>query len=130
MKKLLILDDDADLLFILKTFLESLGYNIQTVLRAADIFSQLIGFKPDLLIIDVVLEGNDGRELCRQLKASDENKELVILLTSASPTNLKDYKSWMADDCIEKPFDIYWFEEKVESMLTWTPIRSEAYAPS
>ena len=66
MKKLLILDDDADLLFILKTFLESLGYNIQTVLRAADIFSQLIGFKPDLLIIDVVLEGSDGRELCRQ----------------------------------------------------------------
>ena len=98
--------------------------------RAADIFSQLIGFKPDLLIIDVVLEGSDGRELCRQLKASDENKELVILLTSASPTNLKDYKSWMADDCIEKPFDIYEFEKKVQAMLTYPPTRNKVYTRS
>ena len=87
MKKLLILDDDNDLLFILKTFLESRGYDIQTLRRANDIFSHLSSFKPDLLIIDVILEGDDGRKICQQLKTKDEFKELGILLTSASSTN-------------------------------------------
>jgi DNA-binding response OmpR family regulator len=125
MKKLLILDDDHDLLFILKIFLETKGYNIQTLRRADDIFSEVRDFKPDLLIIDVILQGEDGRKICQQLKAGGENKELGILLTTASLINLEDYKSWMADDYIEKPFDIYAFEEKIQSMLTWLPIRNQ-----
>jgi DNA-binding response OmpR family regulator len=92
----LIHDDDIDISYVLKIFLKTRGYQVETLHDPKDIFLQISSFKPDLLIIDVILEGDDGREICRQLKASDENQELGILLTSASSTNLKDYKAgWL-----------------------------------
>jgi len=75
----------------------------------------------------MILNHEDGRKICQQLRTYPENKGLGILLTSASPEKLKDYKRCLADDSIEKPFDLYGLEKKIQSMLTWLPIRSKAH---
>jgi DNA-binding response OmpR family regulator len=117
MSKLLIVDDSSALLEVMKNILERNEHSVKTLNRADDIFSEISSFKPDLLILDVYLAGEDGREICRKLKTSEPTKHLCILVFSASPKTLEDYDSYHADDFIEKPFDISILVEKIRSVL-------------
>lgn len=125
-KRLLILDDSEDLLWILKVFFEEKGYIVKTILNGDEIFSDIKSFQPDLLLMDVLLGGADGRTLCYSLRGHSETEHLGILMTSASPKNLENYKIYKADDCIEKPFDLNSLDQKITSILSWLPIRRKA----
>ncbi|MEO7048575.1 MAG: response regulator, partial [Ferruginibacter sp.] len=83
-KRLLILDDSEDLLWILKIFFEGKGYTVKSLPDADKIYSVIDTFYPDLLLMDVLLNGNDGRDICQKLRSNSHTKHLGILLTSAS----------------------------------------------
>ena len=119
MSKLLIVDDSAALLEVMKNILERNGYIVKTLNNTAGIFNEIREFQPDLLILDIYLAGEDGREICKALKKNDETKHVCILVFSASPKTLEDYKSYYADDFIEKPFDITNLVEKIKSVLDY-----------
>ena len=68
MNKLLIVDDSAVLLESMKNILERVGYTVKTLLRAGDIFREILIFNPDLLILDIGLDDEDGRDVCRKIK--------------------------------------------------------------
>lgn len=120
------LDDSEDLLWLLKIFFEEKGYEVKSILDGDKIFSAIESFQPDILLMDVLLNGSDGRTICQSLRAQPQTRHLGILLTSASPQNLKDYKNYRADDCIEKPFDLSLLDQKINSILSWLPIRRKA----
>jgi DNA-binding response OmpR family regulator len=117
MSKLLIVDDSSALLEVMKNILERSGYTIKTLNRGDNIYSEINDFSPDLLILDIYLAGEDGREICKKLKKNDQTKNLCILVFSASPRTLEDYNSYCADDFIEKPFDITILVEKIKAVL-------------
>ena len=117
MSKLLIVDDSAALLEIMKNILERNEYKVKTLTNAKDIYNEIRVFQPDLLILDIFLAGNDGREICRELRKNVETKHICILVFSASPKTLEDYESYGADDFIEKPFNITNLVEKIKSVL-------------
>jgi len=117
MLKLLIVDDSAALLEVMKNILERNEYIIKTLSSATNIYTILDEFKPDLLILDIYLAGSDGREICRQIRENPTTNDLCILVFSASPKTLEDYKSYLADDFIEKPFDIANLVGKIKSVL-------------
>ena len=119
MSKLLIVDDSAALLEVMKNILERNGYTVKTLNRAPDIYKEISEFKPDLLILDIYLAGEDGREICKELRRNVETKDLCILVFSASPKTLEDYNSYRADDFIEKPFDITNLLRKIKSVLNY-----------
>ena len=127
MDKLLIVDDSADLLEMMKYILERKGYIVKTLMECQNIFHEIFEFKPDLLILDLILAGADGREICKELRKNIETEHLGVLAFSASPKNLIDYKSFYADDFLEKPFDSNILVEKIKSLLYWVPIRKKAY---
>ncbi len=117
MSKLLIVDDSDALLEVMTNILERNGYVVRTLGRAKDVYKAIDEFKPDLLILDIFLAGEDGREICKELRKKPETKDLCVLVFSASPKNLENYKEYDADDVIEKPFDISLLMEKIEKVL-------------
>jgi len=127
MSKLLILDNSTDLLYALKFFFERNGYNAKTLSRGCDLIPEVKSFNPDVVMLDVNVNGYDGKEICKMLRNDAETKQLGILITSASPAKLQDYKQYMADDFIEKPFDLDILEQKVRGMIAWLPTRNPAH---
>ena len=84
MNKILIADDCKELLFAMKLFLESKGYQIETVSKSRQIFKKIYKFNPNLIITDVFMEGKDGLELCREVRQNPLTKDLKILVFSSS----------------------------------------------
>jgi DNA-binding response OmpR family regulator len=117
MSKLLILDDSADLLDALKYILEHIGYMVRTLVSPVDLHKEIGEFQPDLLILDNSVEGEDGREICKELRKSSEFKDLRVLVFSSYDKPLEDYEGYYADGYIEKPFELKSLIEKITSVL-------------
>ena len=73
--------------------------------------------KIDLLILDVILNGSNGRQICRDLKSNGKTNYFPIMLMSASPEYLAHPEVCQADDIIEKPFDIKALVKKIDGLL-------------
>lgn len=117
MPKILIIDDSIDLLEVLKYFLEEKGYEVEIASTQKDLKTLLKSFQPDVLILDIFLQGEDGREICKDLRKEVETKDLCILMFSSSPKALIDYKQYGADGFIEKPFGLLEIVHKIEATL-------------
>ena len=117
MSKIMIVDDSTDLLEVLKFFLEEKGYVVETVTRKADLVPLIRSFSPDLILLDVYLQGEDGRDICNEFRKHEETKYLCVLMFSASAKALSNYKEYGADGFIEKPFGLLEVVEKVEATL-------------
>jgi DNA-binding response OmpR family regulator len=117
MSKIVIVDDSRDLLEVLKYFLEEKGYEVETVLNKQELVEAIRSYSPDLIILDIYLQGEDGREICKELRLQEETKYLCILMFSASTKALINYKDYGADGYIEKPFGLNEIVEKIEATL-------------
>lgn len=117
MSKIVIVDDSADLLEVLRYFLIEKGYEVETVSTEQDLRVLIKSFSPDLIILDIYLQGEDGREICKKLRSHDETKYLCILMFSASGKALSNYKEYGADGYIEKPFGLIEITDKIEATL-------------
>ena len=106
MKKVLIIDDDPDILEVLQLTLEMAGYTTKTNLHGEELFNEVSAFKPDIVLLDILLSGSDGRVLCKQLKSDDATKGIPVILISAHPSAQKNIAEVGANDFIAKPFDI------------------------
>ena len=113
MSKIVIVDDSRDLLEVLKFFLEEKGYEVETVTQEKDLISVIKLFSPDLIILDIYLLGEDGREICKELRRHEATKYLCILMFSATKA-LADYREYGADGFIEKPFGLNEIVNKIE----------------
>jgi DNA-binding response OmpR family regulator len=112
--KILILDDSNDLLDALKLFLEKQFLDVVTVNSYASLKVELTSFKPELILLDVFINGiSEGREICKAIKYDKATCHIPIILMSASPNNLIDYEECNADSIIEKPFNISKLIEKI-----------------
>lgn len=118
MVKILIVDDSQELLDLCTHLLSMKGYIVATATSKITVFNKVSNFNPDLILMDVRLNGADGRELCKEIKQNDSTKEIPVILLSASPELLIDYKECKAVDVIEKPFELTSLIQKIERGLT------------
>ena len=105
-KKVMIIDDDADITASLSAVLEMEGYQIQTAHKPEEIFPKIFSFNPDVILLDYLLSGTDGREICIKIKNSDRTNKIPIIMMSAHPQASILIKGSGANDFIAKPFDI------------------------
>lgn len=117
MSKIVIVDDSMDLLEVLKYFLEEKGYEVQTVTTKQDLIPLIKSFSPDVILLDIYLQAEDGREICKELRKNEETKYLCILMFSASSKALANYKEYGADGYIEKPFGLIEIVDKIEATI-------------
>jgi DNA-binding response OmpR family regulator len=105
-KKVLVVDDDNDILDVIRIILEDEGYVVSTLNNARGIIEELTSNRPDLILLDVMLCGMDGREVCKTMKVNPAFKTIPVIMISASH-NLNGFlEQTSADGFISKPFDM------------------------
>jgi DNA-binding response OmpR family regulator len=117
MKKILIIDDDKDLLFGLKALLTNKGYEIKTIQDGLSAPNITLNFNPDLILLDVHLADADGRQICQLLKNNKETKHIPILMISADVDDVDVIDGCHAEAFMAKPLSIKSLYINVE-MLT------------
>ena len=106
-KKIVIVDDDVAILDSLGAMLDLEGYEVNTFLRGSEIFKFVETVaKPNLILLDMWLCGEDGRDICRKLKSNDSTKNIPIIIMSASRGLEHTALQSGANAFIAKPFEI------------------------
>lgn len=107
-KTVLIVDDEPDIVFALSTILEDAGYRTVTRERAEHLAQQLPQDDqlPDLILLDMLLSGQRGSEIARDLKQHPATRDIPILMLSAHPDGEREARAAGADGFIAKPFDV------------------------
>ena len=117
MSKILVVDDDLDILVVMEILLSMKGFEVDVTSRWEQTFDKIKTFKPDLILLDVLISGNDGRIICKQLKSEEDTKKIPIIMFSAHPSASATIHEYGADDFIAKPFDVKDLMEKVNKHL-------------
>lgn len=119
MPRLYVIDDDMDLLKVMKSLLQKRGFNVSIFSNWEAANNSMKIYEPQLILLDVFLPGIDGLDVCQKLKSSPYTKHIPILLFSAFPriaeSAIHDYG---ADDFIAKPFEVGDLIQKVHSVLS------------
>lgn len=106
MNKILVVDDDLDILSLVKIVLSMNNFNVEAISRWQEMSSCMQDFKPDLVLLDVSLGGADGRDICRELRKHEETSEVPVILFSANPEMGKYIDDCCAQAFIPKPFEL------------------------
>ncbi len=104
MKKVLVVDDDTDLLVMMKTFLKRNGYDVRVTTSCEEGLDIFYSFKPDIVLLDINVGSEDGREMCRKIKTQAEYCLIPVLLISANHEALQFYGDYGANAAVKKPF--------------------------
>jgi DNA-binding response OmpR family regulator len=106
-KKILVVDDEPDILEFLQELLEQEGYTVAITDKAEYIEKLHDGGLPDLILIDVLLSGKDGREIVKDLKSQEEEtRDVPVIMFSAHPSAEETARAAGADDFVAKPFEM------------------------
>ncbi len=126
-KKILIVDDDADIVESTKVVLEAKGYKVSSAGNRQNALAQIKEVMPDLIIMDVMLEKmSDGFDLSRELKSDEKYKKIPMLMVTAIGdrtgfrfSEMAGDKVWLpVDDYAEKPIKPEELISKVEKLLS------------
>jgi two-component system alkaline phosphatase synthesis response regulator PhoP len=118
-KKILVVDDEVDLVETLRFPLEMEGFNVLVSYNGEDALNQARKENPDLILLDLMLPKLDGYKVCRLLKFDERYKHIPILMLTAK-TQVKDKllgKETGANEYITKPFEIDELMNKVKAYL-------------
>ena len=104
-KKILVVDDEVDILELLKYNLKKEGYNVKTVTNGIDAIETAKNFFPDLVLLDIMMPHQDGVETCRQLRELPEMENTFIIFLTARAEEYSEVAAFDigADDYITKP---------------------------
>ena len=106
MKRILVIDDNTDLLLSLKLFLSKEGYEVKTSTSCKDGLHILSAFAPQLVLLDINVGDEDGRDMCRQIKSQAEFRHIPVVLISANLELLGRFKEYGANHALPKPFSL------------------------
>ena len=103
----LVVDDSATERAILTSCLEQMGINVLIAKTGEEALEKISDTNPDLIILDIVLPGLSGFEICRELKGADNTNKIPIILCSTKDTDMDKFwgKKQGADAYIPKPID-------------------------
>lgn len=109
---ILVVDDLADNRFLLKTFLEAEGYNVEVASNGTTALAQAEALPPKLMLLDVMMPDMNGYEVTQRIRQSIKLSSLpVVLITAHGQESAKLGKAVGANDFICKPFD---FDELIQ----------------
>ena len=130
-KKILIVEDERDILQLVKLYLEKEGYRVSTAATGPDGLKAVRSEHPDLLVLDLMLPGMDGLEICKRLRADQQTAMLpIIMLTAkAEESDTVIGLELGADDYVTKPFSPKALVARVKALLRRIE-RSKEEAPA
>lgn len=117
-KKILVIDDDRDILEALHDLLELEGYTVEINPKADTAIESAINFHPDIILLDLLLSGRDGASICKEIRATEEIHDIPVIMMSAHPYAQKAIAGAGANEFLRKPFDV---EQLLTLLKTYIP---------
>lgn len=117
MQKILLIDDDPDVRLLMKAVLQKEGYAVDTASGREEALQKLQQQTPSLILLDVLLAGADGRQLCREIKAAKATQQTPVIMYSGHPGAAQKFETYGADDFIAKPFSTERLLEKLAQQM-------------
>jgi two-component system cell cycle response regulator DivK len=117
-KKVLILDDDLDILQICTIVLKKKGFDVLTVNNSNQVVEQVTNYQPDVILMDNWIPGPGGIEATRSLKLKPETQDIPVIFFSANSNVTQLAQEARADYFLQKPFDITELEGIVQMAIT------------
>jgi len=104
-KKVLIVDDEENIIFALQLLLNKAGYKVESANNGNQAIKQYANFKPDVILLDIMIPELDGYETAKQIRALDDKSETKIVFLTAKGTLFDKMKAYEngGDDFIVKP---------------------------
>jgi len=122
---ILILDDDPDICTMIKMVLEYHGF-VAMDAENEEATNKILSSHPiDLIIMDMLLSGADGTDICRKIKNDKERSSIPVLMFSAHPTARETCLAAGADDFIPKPFEMNDLIAKVNFFIERNAIKQD-----
>src|SRR4051812_27904532 len=117
--RILIVEDEESLTWLLRYNLEAEGFEVETVARGDDADTRLKEHPPDLVVLDWTVPGISGIELCRRLRARPQTRTLPIIMLTARGEESERIRGLAtgADDYIVKPFSVPELLARVRALL-------------
>ena len=116
-KRILIIEDDVHIAEGLKLNLSLQGYDVSVAENGVSGLRQWREFKPDLIVLDIMLPGIDGLSVLQNIRLEDERLPILILSAKAEPDDRIKGLSCGVDDYLSKPFNLEEFLLRVERLL-------------
>jgi DNA-binding response OmpR family regulator len=115
MKKILVVDDEPDILRLYSSELEDEGYSVKLACDGEEA-EKIVGSEDiDLVILDIKMQKKDGLSTLSQVKRI--RKDLPVILNSAYPTFKSDFQSWLADSYVVKSSNLDELKERINRLL-------------
>ncbi|HTI61652.1 response regulator [Mucilaginibacter sp.] len=105
-KHVLIVEDNEELLSLYRDLLEPDGYRLSILAGSDDIIQHLGELQPDLVLLDFLIAGINGGELCSQIKKNPATSHIPVIMATAYPRLLNSLGHYGWDDFIAKPFEL------------------------
>src|SRR5262249_55038983 len=132
----LVVEDNADIAELIRRYLERSGHEVTTIASGADALSRARTQMPDLIILDVMLPGMDGWQVCQALRRDTETSNVPIIMLTARGEEADRVRGLEigADDYVTKPFSPKELVARVTALLRRvdrrkTPSRVVRYGP-
>lgn len=117
-KNILVIEDNHAILDVITLILQSEAYKVAGLNKGADMMSHIDAFKPDLMILDIMLPDGDGRELLSQIRNNKKTADIPVLMISAKYTaQTIQHGEYKPNGFLAKPFDIDDLLDKIEGIL-------------
>jgi DNA-binding response OmpR family regulator len=118
-KKILLIDDDEDMVEMVSLSLSTRGYDVISATDPKAGIDKAASEKPDLILLDIMMAEIDGFEICNRLKSAEETKNIPIIFFTAIGSRDLEEKCFKAggSGCIVKPFETEEMMEKIEGVL-------------
>jgi two-component system alkaline phosphatase synthesis response regulator PhoP len=119
MSRVLIIDDEADIREIIRYNLTKEGYVVETAENGVTGLQKVAEFKPDLVILDMMMPGMDGVEVCHNIRSDAKNNDIIVCFLSARSEDYSQVAGLEsgADDYLAKPISPRVLVSKVKSLL-------------
>lgn len=115
MKKILVVDDEFDLLDAIKSALEREHYEVLTCEDSSEAMAKVREWQPDLMLTDLMMPNLDGYQLIMNVREQERTHRPIVLMSLTQPTAMKEHIGW--DEFLQKPFNYRELVETVQRVL-------------
>ena len=128
--KIIVVDDDARLRDLLNRYLTEQGYAVRVARDAAEMNRLLSRERYDLMILDLMLPGEDGLSICRRLRGGGESLPIIMLTAKGNDVERIVGLEVGADDYLPKPFNPRELVARIQAVLRRRPLPGPPGAPA
>jgi DNA-binding response OmpR family regulator len=117
-KRIIVVEDEENVRETLDILLTNAGFSVRSLATGGQIFDTIDEFHPDVILLDVMLDDLDGRDICKSIKENPPTTHIPVIMLSGVPDVYNAINDVGANDVVSKPFDETTLLNRIERQLS------------